>query len=328
MVISIVALLLLALVATVGTLMAPLSGIFFGRQIVVGPSFYNNVLIPTGLLLLMTTAAAPLLRWGATPTRGRKNMLFLSAGVGGVTAAIAFAVGVRHPVGLAVAWLATMAVVALAEALVLDALGRDPHGPRLGVLSLLGSKRRQYSGFAIHMGFVCIAIGIAGSSLGTCRHEVVMSEGETVEWAGHSIRFVKLIERELPDKLVAETQLRISREGADPFTLLPAQHLHRLQDQWTTEVAIHSTWARDFYAVFHHNKDQNKASLTFVGNPMVRWLWFGGWIFGIGALIGLWPVRRRTPGHTVVPAPKLKSAFQAAAAPKAAAAQKASRASN
>ena len=316
LVISIVALLLLALATTVGTIMAPLSDIFFGRPIVVGLSFYNNVLIPTGLLLLLTTAAAPLLRWGTTPGRGRKNTLFLSAVAGIVAAAIAFAVGVRHPVGLAVAGLATMAAVALAAALVLDALGRDPQAPRRGLLGLVISKRRQYSGFAIHMGFVCIAVGIAGSSLGTHRHQVVMSEGETVQWCGHSIHFVKLIERELPGKLVAETQLRISRGGADPFTLLPAQHLHRLQDQWTTEVAIHSTWAGDFYAVFNQNKGQNKASLTFVNNPMMRWLWFGGWVIGTGALVGLWPLRRRTPRQSVVPPPKLQNVFQAAAAAK------------
>ena len=39
-----------------------------GKAIVVVAPFYNHVLIPTGLLLLATTAAAPLLTWGKPPS--------------------------------------------------------------------------------------------------------------------------------------------------------------------------------------------------------------------------------------------------------------------
>jgi cytochrome c biogenesis factor len=60
------------------------------------------------------------------------------------------------------------------------------------------------------MGFVCIAIGITGSSLGTRRHELVMQPGDTLEWAGRSIRFVELQQQELPGKFVAAAVLEVS----------------------------------------------------------------------------------------------------------------------
>jgi cytochrome c-type biogenesis protein CcmF len=66
--ISATALSLMAIVALIGTLSVALSDFIFGRRIVVGTEFYNNVLIPVGLVLLATIALAPLLRWGRNPT--------------------------------------------------------------------------------------------------------------------------------------------------------------------------------------------------------------------------------------------------------------------
>ncbi len=68
---GIVALTLLTAVTFVGTLTGAISGLFSSMPIVVGLAFYNNVLIPTGLVLLAVVAAVPLLRWGAGPARSR-----------------------------------------------------------------------------------------------------------------------------------------------------------------------------------------------------------------------------------------------------------------
>ena len=87
--------------------------------------------------------------------------------------------------------------------------------------------------------------------------------------------------------------LEVSSPRTPAFRLLPAQHFHRLQNQWTTEVAIHSTWGGDFYTILHNGEGGDAVRLTFVENPMMRWLWFGGWVVGTGALIAVWPSSRR-----------------------------------
>jgi len=294
-VLATVALLLLAATVLAGTLAAALPDIVFGRRIAFGTAFYGNVLMPIGVVLLATTAAAPLLRWGASPTPTQRRMLLLSLGGGGVAAALAFALGARHPIALAVAWLTGWAAFALAAAVLLDARQRKPAQPWLGLLASLATGRRQYAGWLIHLGFFCLAAGATGSSLGSRQHEAVISEGDTAEWAGYSIRYTRLIQRKLPDRFVVEAQLDVSRHGASAFTLLPAQHLHLLQNQWATEVAIHSTWMGDFYAILHSGKGRERISLTLCENPMMRWLWLAGWVAGLGALIRLWPARYPFP---------------------------------
>ena len=123
---STVALMLLTVVVIGGTLSTALSKIVTGRFIMVGPAFYNNVLIPTGLVLLATTAMAPLLRWGASPSRMQRRGLLLAAAVATIAAAVAFLLGYRHPLGLAVVWLAALAVMALLTAVIMDARRRQP----------------------------------------------------------------------------------------------------------------------------------------------------------------------------------------------------------
>ena len=60
-----------------GTLGTALSLFVAGETVMVGPAFYNYVLIPTGLVLLATTALAPLLRWGASPSAEARKWLVL-----------------------------------------------------------------------------------------------------------------------------------------------------------------------------------------------------------------------------------------------------------
>jgi cytochrome c-type biogenesis protein CcmF len=292
--VSAILLVLIACAATGGTLTAAVSNVLVGRAIVVGPAFYNNVLIPTGLVLLAGTAAAPALRWGKGPTVPQRRVLLGAAVFGAAMAAVGLAAGQRHPIALAVAFLASASGAILGGTLLLDALRHERSRPWMGVLEALRINRRQYVGFLVHLGFVALAIGIAGSALGTRRHEAELSEGESIAWAGRTIHYVGLVQRTLPDKLVAEAVLEVSRPGKAPVTLRPAKHLHLLQNEWTTEVAIHSDWGSDFYTILGSGEGGGRVSLTFVENPLMRWIWVGGAIMVAGALFALWPAGMRS----------------------------------
>jgi cytochrome c-type biogenesis protein CcmF len=309
------ALLLLAATALAGTVSTALSALIYGQAILVGPAFYNAVLIPVGLTLLLTTALAPLLRWGRGPSKIQAQWLIGSSCAGGAAAAAAALLGVRHPVGLAVAGLAVLAVVAFAGAVLVDGTRRAPVRTVRGLLAALRRGRRQYAGFVIHMGLMCLAVGVAGSSLGKREQGFRMTEGQTVEWAGRSIRLARVIQRELPDKLVAEAVLEISRGGRLQTTLVPAQHYHHLHQEWTTEVAIHANWGGDFYTILHSGTPEGQLSLTFVENPLMRWLWMGGAIMVLGTCLRLWP-GGRTVARRVGPQPPKEERQATSAAPR------------
>jgi cytochrome c-type biogenesis protein CcmF len=304
---GVLVLVLLAVVTLAGTLIVPLASILRGPRIVLGAGFYNCVLIPTGLVLLGAMAATPLCRWRASPTASEKRWLAAAAGAGGAAAATAFLLGLRHPVALAVAGLAASAAVATAAAWILDARPLRPHplplshdqppvGARRGALRLLvvlRVHRRQYAALGIHLGFVALAIGVTGSSLGARPHDATMRQGDVVRWAGYSIRCLGVQERDLPDRSILDARLEVSEGKATPYQVAPARTWHRPLDLWTTRVAIHSRWDGDFYAILRGEVEPGKADVTFQQNPMMRWLWASGWIAAAGAGIGLWPRVRR-----------------------------------
>ena len=262
------------------------------------------MLIPTGLLLLTATAAAPLLRWGKPPAGVQRRMLL--AGRAGRRAGRRRGRVLRRaePIHLAVVALATFAAAALIGALLLDARRRESARARFAVLAALVQRRRQYAGYLIHLGLACLAVGVAGSSLGSRQHEVSLGQGETVAWAGRTIRLpahdpagnARQAHRRGRDRGHRRTRRRRSPCG------LPS-YRYKSQDEWTTEVAIHSTWGGDFYAIYRGEQDEAKVSLTLIDNPMMRWIWTGGWLFALGSLVRLWPSRRRPAVQAVVPAP-------------------------
>jgi cytochrome c-type biogenesis protein CcmF len=128
-----------------------------------------------------------------------------------------------------------------------------------------------------------------------------MKEGDSLDWAGRRVRYSRLIQTELPDKLVAEAELEVS-EGNRVYLLRPARHFHILQEQWSTEVDIGSSWSGDFYTILNNGEGGTAVSLTFIEMPLVRWLWLGGALSGVGVVATVWPRRRksRTRGQVSV----------------------------
>jgi cytochrome c-type biogenesis protein CcmF len=292
---SVFVFILLAAAVFLGTASLPLSQVLFPHKVIVGAGFYNGVLIPTGLVLLAAMAVAPLLRWGVPPDRRQTKAILAAVVVGTHAAGFAWLGGLRWPLGIAVLGLAAATVAGVAASWLLDSSGQV-------LLRVLRDRRRTYAGYAMHLAIACLAVGVAGSSLGTQRHEATLSKGESIRWAGRDVRFVRLVQRQTPEKLVVQAELQVTAGSARPYTLLPAQEYYSLQNQWNTEVAIHSNWSDDLYTILHGGEGQERIHVTLVVNPLMRWMWLAGWIVAAAAVPWFWPHKRRDAKAAARPA--------------------------
>jgi len=59
-----------------------------------------------------------------------------------------------------------------------------------------------------------------------------------------------------------------------------------------SEVAIYSTLKEDLYVIFAALNEDGLATFKVHVNPLVKWLWIGGVIIGIGTIIVMWPDAR------------------------------------
>ena len=279
---SVFVLIVLSAAVFCGTVSMPVSQTFFSHKILLGAGFYNGVLIPTGLLLLAAMAVAPLTQWGSPPNSRQAAAMAISAAAGAAMAGVCWLAGLRHPLTMTIAGLGFMAAIAIIASWMLAGTvpifaGTDrapsTDGRRwstkkgLSPSSLLQSlrhRRRTYAGFTMHLGVACLAVGVAGSSLGTQERDVTLSNGETIHCGGYDIRFARLHEQQLPEKLVVRAELEVTTERAAVCTLLPAQEYHFLQNQWSGQVAIHSQWSGDLYTILHSGQGHDRIWLTVI----------------------------------------------------------------
>jgi cytochrome c-type biogenesis protein CcmF len=74
--------------------------------------------------------------------------------------------------------------------------------------------------------------------------------------------------------------------------LSPSKEFHQGWESPYTEPAIYSTITEDLYLILNSWDAQQKAGLRLVVNPMVTWIWVGGWVVVLGALVAFWPDAR------------------------------------
>ena len=188
---------------------------------------------------------------GLAPSLIERRLLAGSAVAGLLTGSMAAAAGERNLFTLVVLGCAGFAVSRVCSAWWLDVAGPP------GELARRHGRGAQGGPAPVRKLSRCILDSPAWSwaswvrRWGPVRQQVVMQEGETIDWGGYTVRLAKTREFAVTDKLIADVQLEVARRGQHVCTLFPARHFHRQQNQWTTEVAIHSTWSRDLYTILH-----------------------------------------------------------------------------
>lgn len=312
---SAAALVLLTSIVATGTLAGPITKALAGRAITLGPKFYNTAAAPLGVVLFGAMAIVPLVRWGGSPPPDQRRWLKGMAGVAATAALVAWLLGLRHGLALAVLGLSVFALGTFIGAAIVDFRAAFRVGRWGRVVRLLSARRRQYAGYVMHLGFVSLMVGVTGSSLGSTSIDVTLARGQTFHWSDYAIRLADVQQRTLSDKRVVETRLEVQPARGSPFTLVPAQHFHFSTQEWTAEVAVRSTWWGDLYAVAHGGSGDDRADLTFILNPLMRFLWASGFLVAVGALTALWPRRRGRAHAPARPRPLAQRRCQEAGKP-------------
>jgi cytochrome c-type biogenesis protein CcmF len=85
----------------------------------------------------------------------------------------------------------------------------------------------------------------------------------------------------------------VSRGGKTLARLSPEKRFYAASEQTTSEVRMHHTPLEDVYVVFANLKEETEAAVIQVWiNPLVSWVWLGGFVLVGGTFITLLPNRR------------------------------------
>ena len=283
-----------------GTLFPVLSEAVTGTKISMGPAFFNGMAGPLALFLLFLTGVGPLIAWRkASLLSVRRQFIWpVTAGLASGTAFVLFLRG-----DLSFYPLATWTLAGFVTGTILQEYSRaiairmrHGEGPLQAFASLLRKNQRRYGGYIVHLGMVFIFIGIAGAAFNEEKLENIAPGGEI---RIHDYRLKYLTATPLPKQHYggAVARLALYQDDRPVAVMAPERRMYWLEQQPASIPSIHSTLREDLYVILTAVEPDGSATVKVYRNPLVNWIWIGGYTFVLGTLAILWPHPQR-PGET------------------------------
>ena len=285
-----------------GTLFPILSEAIKGTKITVGPPFFNQVNVPLGLALLAMTGIGPLIAWrrASIPNLQRQFAVPVTSGV--FVLLILLVAGVRDLGALMAASIGGFVLGTVVQEFARGARARHrQYGEPTpyAIVQLLARNRRRYGGYIVHVAIVLLFVAFAGMAFKT-ETEATLRPGESAELKGrdgHVYTFTHLgiSQYNALNRQVTAALIDVRRDGKAIGRLRTEkrQHVDALGNNTfepSTEVGIMSGLRVDLYVVLAGLVNgTEQAVFRFTINPLVWWVWFGGFVLVIGGLIVLWP---------------------------------------
>jgi len=275
-----------------GTLFPTLSETFSGTRISLDANWYNRLMVPIGLFLLLLTGLGPLFAWRRTSIESlRRNFQWPGIASLLLVAGLA-AAGMRN--FYALISFGFCLFVALTVLFEFYKGGRSIAGKNQvnlvqAMVELTHRNTRRYGGYLVHMGIVLMFIGFTGHTFN--QNEVKeLNKGDSMRVGAYTLKMVDLQEGENENYAWHRATMQVAKNGEVLGTLEPEKRFYKASRQGTSEVGIRQRPNEDLYLNFGGMSDDNqRAVIQAYVFPLVSWIWIGGLVLIGGTLICLVP---------------------------------------
>ena len=281
-----------------GTIFPVISEAVTGTKITVGPPFFNKVNIPIGLFLLFMTGVGPMLVWRRTSKKAFVRNFSVPIAIGLVSLLGGLIIGIKGYVVISIALIGFVMAVLLEEFIRGIKSRRRVKNETVitALVSMVAKNRSRYGGYIVHLGIVFMFVGFTGGAFNQ-ELEFPIKKGQSQKVGSYEIQFISLKELERQNHFAWVAGLNVFNEQKEIITqLFPEKRIYFHRDpnpdrrQPHSELSIFSTILKDFYSIFSGiDIEEEIAYIKIMINPLVWWVWLGGWVLVAGTLISLWP---------------------------------------
>ena len=281
-----------------GTIFPVISEAVTGTKITVSAPFFNQVTIPIGLFLLFMTGVGPILVWRRTSKQAFIRNFSLPIAFGLVSLLGGIIIGMSGYV------IISFALIGFVTAVILEEFIRGIRSRRkvqnetviTALISMVRKNRSRYGGYIVHLGIVFMFVGFTGRAFNQ-ELEFPIKKGQFQKFGSYQFEFISLQELERPNHFAWVAGLNVWNDQNEIITRLsPEKRIYFHRDpnpdrrQPHSELSIFSTVFKDIYSIFSGiDIEQEIAYIKIMINPLVWWVWLGGWVLVAGTLIALWP---------------------------------------
>jgi len=286
-----------------------------GSRVSVGPPYFNMVSVPIGVLLLFLMGVGPALPWRRTTAEKMKRTFLLPAVVGLAAGLLGFMLGSRS------VWpLVTFTFAGFVMATVVEEFRKGVTARRriagvsapVALAQILTRNNRRYGGYIVHSGIVVIIVALALSGAYRFEREVTLQRGELMQLGDYGVLFDELYAEEQEHRFVVGGTFSIFHRGEPVGTMHPSLKYYPNSQQPIGTPDVRSTLKEDLYLTLmaFDQEDGRHATIRAIVNPAVPWLWIGGMIVALGAILAVMP--QRGSGRPAVSAAEIARELESA----------------
>jgi cytochrome c-type biogenesis protein CcmF len=280
-----------------GTLYPLVAEAVRGVKVSVGAPFFNMMTLPLCASLLFLMGVGPALPWRRATADQAKRKLLAPTAAALFVAVVSVVLGTRAPYAVAAFAFGAFALTAnLGEyALAVKARRRThPESPLVALVRLVRGNQRRYGGYLAHIGVVITAIAIAASSAFRTEYDATIRPGQVMSAGSFGIRLEQLWARDEPHRIVVGASLSVLRNGRPVGEMQPRTNFYAQSEEPVPTPAVRSRPSGDLYInLMAFAEDGSSATLRVIIEPLVPWIWFGGGVICMGAIVSLMPGARR-----------------------------------
>ena len=287
-----------------GTLFPILSEAWDGNKIYVGASYFNQLNIPIGLVLLFLMGIGPLLSWNYTSQSVLFNRFKLPL-------SISFLSGVGYIIFSSLFQLYVFVAIMGVSFTLSSILGefyksykkqKNSSNFLHSIVKMFLSNRHKNGGYIVHIGIVLLFIGFIGRAF-EVEKEFSLSPGEQIYFSNYVFKLnsIKSEARDNHYAFLSEIDVVDSSTNQLLTNLKPEKRIYFYWNsdpekrQPHSELDIYSTIQKDIYSIFSgYDAQKNIGYFKIMINPLVKWVWIGGVLMVIGSLFAFWPSRRNS----------------------------------
>ncbi len=277
-----------ALVVLLGTLF-PLVMDYLGQgKYSVGPPYFNAMFVPLACGLALLTGFGMFSQW--KQTRGLKALVREPLVLALIVALLLpFAWGEWQ-------WLAALGLF-FGLWLVFASVRSVIQQTRTASSWSKGFRRlrRSYLGMILaHVGFGVAVMGVTVVSLYSSERDLRMAAGDSLDVGNYRVEFRGTSAVTGPNYAGTQGDIRLWSDGREIAHLRPEKRrYHARGEQVMTEAGIDAGLLRDVYVALGEPLGDSAWAVRVHYKPLVRWIWLGGALVALGALLAVMDKRYR-----------------------------------
>ncbi|SDN66803.1 heme lyase CcmF/NrfE family subunit [Vreelandella arcis] len=260
-------------------------------KISVGPPYFNTLFVPLTVITCLFMGLGPAARWKTTSPGELLRRLWL-AGLAALVLGALIPLVYRGEWNLWVT-LGLSAALWIVLSLVRDLFDKLLH--RRSVWAGLRALSLAYWGMVLgHLGVAVTIIGATVVSHYAVERNVRMSPDTRVEVAGYQFTLTELTDRRGPNYLADAAVIEVQRgDSQRRFLMQPEKRLYLATGMPMTQVALRPGLFRDLYVAMGEDLGDGSWAMRIQYKPFVRWLWLGGLLMALGAVLAVADKRYR-----------------------------------